>query len=244
MSLTSIEGNIGAGKTTFLNILKESNIFKDKILFISEPLNTWLSTKDSDGKNILDKFYKELKEKQENQENKNENELDSNSDHGWIYKFQTFTYITKMTCLVDAVNNSDKKIIFSDRSIDTDRYVFEKMLYDDKMLSLLEHNMYLNWSNFFDKYITKTDKKQIIYLECDPHVAYDRIQKRGRVEEKNITIDYLTKLHYYHEEWMNEEIKRGSHIMKLDWNTDRSNEQLLKLVEEKVNEFINPISKY
>lgn len=231
----TIEGNIGVGKTTFLDTLKQCDELKNSMEFIAEPVNIWLATKDSNGDNVLDKFYKELSDKQ------NASDYES-VDHGWTYKFQTFTYITKMTNIVNALYHSDKKYIFLDRSIGTDKYVFEKMLYDDKMLSLLEHNMYLTWSNFYDKYIAKTNKKHIIYLYCDPEIAYNRIQKRGRLEEKNITIEYLRKLHQYHEDWMKEELKNGSHVMILDWNSDLDQKQLDELVKTKIITFVNEIS--
>ena len=53
-----IEGNIGAGKTTFLSLLV--NILKllklqlnKKCKLVYEPVNEWLNTFDSDGENIL-----------------------------------------------------------------------------------------------------------------------------------------------------------------------------------------------
>ena len=55
--IISIEGNIGAGKTTFTNKLKEKLKYEKRILFITEPINIWESIKDSKGKNILEKFY-------------------------------------------------------------------------------------------------------------------------------------------------------------------------------------------
>ena len=53
-----IEGNIGSGKTTFCKYLQE--YFKDKNIGIAlEPLDRWLDTKDKDGFNILDLYYKD-----------------------------------------------------------------------------------------------------------------------------------------------------------------------------------------
>ena len=59
--LIYIEGNIGTGKTTFLNLLEKylkrfENINYDARIVL-EPVDEWMDTKDSDGQNILEKFY-------------------------------------------------------------------------------------------------------------------------------------------------------------------------------------------
>lgn len=59
--LIYIEGNIGTGKTTFLNLLDKylkrfENINYDARIVL-EPVDEWMETKDSDGQNILEKFY-------------------------------------------------------------------------------------------------------------------------------------------------------------------------------------------
>lgn len=217
-TIIAIEGNIGVGKTTFLDKLKLCKEISKKSDFISEPIGIWLALNDDDGKNILGKFYEDKRR--------------------WSYTFQNFSYITKMMNLVDAVRNSGEQVIFLDRSIGTDKNVFAKMLYDDKMLGKLEYAMYNLWSNFYDKYIAKDRRKNIIYLRCDPQVAYNRIQKRGREEEKNIPIDYLKSLHEYHERWIDREIKEKSNVLVLDWNTDLEDNQIIENIEKHIYKFV------
>ena len=79
---------------------------------------------------------------------------------------------------------------------------FEKMLYDDNLMSDIEHNMYNTWCNFYQKYVNNMNSWKYIYLRCNPNTSFERIKKRGREEEKNITLEYLEKLHKYHEEWL------------------------------------------
>ena len=55
--LISIEGNIGTGKTTLINILKKKFTNKGSVIFVEEPLQQWLNLVDKDGSNILGKFY-------------------------------------------------------------------------------------------------------------------------------------------------------------------------------------------
>jgi deoxyadenosine/deoxycytidine kinase len=218
--IITVEGNIGVGKTTFLDNIKLCDQINKTSTVVSEPVDIWLNINDDDGENILGKFYKDKRR--------------------WSYTFQNFSYITKMTTLVDAIRNSGKEIIFLDRSIGTDKYVFAKMLRDDRMLGSLEFTMYNLWSNFYDKYIAKNNKKNIIYLRCDPIVAFDRIQIRGRKEEKDIPMDYLNSLHKYHERWIEKEIKfKKSNVLILDWNENMNEEQIKEQIKEHVCRFVN-----
>jgi len=176
--ILSVEGNIGVGKSTFTKLLQ--NKFNDSII-VSEPVDMWLNTKSKSGENILGLFYKDIPR--------------------WGYTFQNLAYVTRMMKIQDAIN-SDKNIIFLDRSLGTDKYVFEKMLYDDGLIIDIEHNMYELWCTFYKNYVNKTYTEKYIYLRCSPEIAYERIKKRGREEEKNISLEYLNKLHKYHENWL------------------------------------------
>ena len=56
-----IEGNISSGKSTFVRLLTNyMNKFKDNLelnpVLIQEPVDEWMETRDSDGKNILDRI--------------------------------------------------------------------------------------------------------------------------------------------------------------------------------------------
>lgn len=177
-NIISIEGNIGVGKSTFTNILK--NIFVESII-VAEPVDMWLNTCTKSGENILGLFYKDIPR--------------------WGYTFQNLAHVTRMMKIQDAIK-SNKKTIFLDRSLGTDKNVFEKMLYDDNLISDIENNMYNLWCDFYKNYVNDMSSWKYIYLRCSPNTSYERIKKRGREEEKNITLEYLEKLHKYHEEWL------------------------------------------
>ena len=58
-----IEGNIAVGKSTFLKRVSQIKKIHDHevtIQCIFEPLNMWQKLVDSDGKNILDRFYQDM----------------------------------------------------------------------------------------------------------------------------------------------------------------------------------------
>jgi deoxyadenosine/deoxycytidine kinase len=60
MKVVSIEGNIGSGKSTFLQYSKE-HLESDKICFLDEPVDDWLSIVDTNDKNIIKRYYDDQK---------------------------------------------------------------------------------------------------------------------------------------------------------------------------------------
>jgi deoxyadenosine/deoxycytidine kinase len=210
--IIAIEGNIGVGKSTFTNIMKNTY---EKSLVVSEPVDMWLNIKTQSGENILGLFYKDIPR--------------------WGYTFQNIAYVTRMIKIQDGIN-SDSDIIFLDRSLGTDKNVFEKMLFDDNLLTDIEHQMYNLWCTFYENYVNNNNNLKYIYLRCNPETAFMRIQKRGRVEEKDITLEYLKKLHKYHEEWLN---KLSENILIIDCDKDFENDiNYQSDIIEKIKKFI------
>ena len=41
-----------------------------------------------------------------------------------------------------------------------------------------------------------------VYLQTDPETAMQRVKKRNRSEESNISMDFLNGLHRLHEDWL------------------------------------------
>jgi deoxycitidine kinase len=89
-----VEGNIGAGKSTFVQILRDSIACSD---IVSEPVDEWKKIIDSDGTNIMHKFYSDIPR--------------------WAYTFQNLACITRMMKIESAINTSDAKFLFLDRSL-------------------------------------------------------------------------------------------------------------------------------
>ncbi len=174
--LISIEGNIGSGKSTLVEYLKSLGNY----IFVDEPVNEWLTIKDKDGSNALECFYK----------NKEKN----------AFCFQVLAYITRLKKLMDKLKNKPEDvIIITERSIETDRNVFAKMLYEDGFLSSIEWETYNYWFDTF-KDVSKVDL--IIYIKTSPEKCLERINKRNRVEESGIKLDYLVKCNKYHDDWL------------------------------------------
>jgi len=122
--LITIQGNIGGGKSTFLTHLK--TLYKDKpnICFLQEPVEEWLSMCDTNGTSILELFYADQSK--------------------YAFTFQMMAYISRLAILKKAFN-SGYDIIISERSLETDRNIFEKMLYHDDKITHIEHQIYSKW---------------------------------------------------------------------------------------------------
>ena len=205
MVIISIEGNIGSGKSSCIKMLKSrvEEVLKqnktpknlemldfvlnkdssgvrlgDKIIFLQEPVNEWLALTDSDGENILDKFYK--------------------NGHRWSYSFQMNVFITRAK---NILKYGGDKIIVTERSILTDKNVFAELLFNEGKISILEWKLYNQWYDWL-KNSFEISPDKIIYLKTKPEVSYKRIKLRGRVEEENIPLEYIVKVSENHDKWL------------------------------------------
>ena len=164
--IVSIEGNIGSGKSTLIRKLQEFNN-NDNILFLDEPVDEWVTIKNDNGEDILSKFY--------------------NDQEKYSFTFQMMAYISRLSKLKNAMNKC-KSIIFTERSLMTDKYVFAKMLYDDNKINCYEYQIYNKWFEEFNK---ETEITHIVYVNTDPNTCFERVQQRSRKGENTIEKDYL-----------------------------------------------------
>jgi deoxyadenosine/deoxycytidine kinase len=192
--LISIEGNIGVGKSTLTKII--SQLLKNECEIIYEPVDLWQSITDLNKKNILQLFYDDKTK--------------------WAFTFQMIAGLSIIQKLTNILMTTNKKYIFLDRSFLTTKYTFEKMLYDDNIINTIEHSTYNMLCNHYDNTIKKDYKHIHIYLKCEPNICFERIKKRNRCEESNISLEYLQKLNKYHDEWL----LKNDDVLIIDCNND------------------------
>jgi len=173
-----VEGNIGSGKSKFLSQIE--TYYGDECQVIYEPVDTWTSLKDERGVNVLDHFYKD--------------------PHKYAYTFQNIAFMSKIKKL-DEIDYS-KKYVFVERSIWSDKYIFATNCYLSKLMNEIEYQVYNIWFNWIEKVCSKPETVRFIYLRCSPETSLTRINKRGRVEETSIPLEYLRQIHDRHEEWI------------------------------------------
>jgi len=185
-----IEGNIGSGKSTFMQKLKVRLSHKKHICFLDEPVDTWSQFKDEEG-TILEHYYKDQPK--------------------WGFTFQMLAYISRLTLLRRALENPDYKYIVTERSLFTDKNIFCKMLYESGVIHPIQYQIYQAW---FDEFMTKHDYK-FIYLRTSPEVAFTRVNRRNRKGE-TIPLTYLEECHRYHEEWLQHELVFDADVEETD----------------------------
>ena len=195
MSIYSIEGNIGSGKSTLVKMMKEQT---SNVVFVQEPVDVWNTIKDNNNETILEKYYK-------NQEK-------------YAFSFQIMAYISRISILRKTIKKNPNAIIITERSVLTDKNVFAKMLYDDKKIKEINYKIYLQW---FDEFIEELPIAGIIYVKATVDVCFSRINKRNRKGEL-IPIEYLNNCNKYHNDWLhNDWLDNEKNIMVLNADEDK-----------------------
>jgi len=193
-----IEGNIGVGKSTFINKIRCK--YQDQFNYIEEPIEEWTEhvIDNSETKiNYLSLYY-------------------SNQ--------AKYSFLFQCLALLSLINNKPKrKNNIIERSIYSCIYVFSKNLYNNKVISFEEYEFLKLWKK---KQYKETDFK-IIYLEDTVENCLERIKKRNRPEEKNITIEYLKQLEDNYKELLIK-YKNNITVVKYADNLDKIIDKLFK----------------
>ena len=232
--IISFDGNIGSGKSTTCyeyeqylkkmissspsspsspsSVLPTISSFEEEICFLDEPVSLWNEVCDENGVNILTNLYKNIRAN--------------------AFKFQMMAYISRLALLRKAVKNEKIKLIITERSVETDRNVFAKMLYDAKDISHDEFQIYTLW---FDEFLTDVPLSGIVYIHASPDVCVERIVKRGRAGE-SISLEYIQRCHQYHEDWIR---GRNCPLLELPANEDMvESPRVMSKRMERITEFI------
>ena len=217
--LVMIEGNIGAGKSTFLKVLKEHL----DVDIIFEPTTKWQEATQEE--NLLDLFYKDTPR--------------------WAYTFQSYAFITRVQTILDyQAKNKSAKVQFLERSVYCDRYCFAKNCFESGLMTKLEWSIYKEWFSWLVERHTPVPSG-FIYLQATPETCYKRINKRSRHEESNIAFAYLQSLHNRHEDWLVKQKEltpqlRTIPVLTLDCNKEfENNLSVQKNHMEKIKNFID-----
>ena len=131
-----------------------------------------------------------------------------------------------------------KKPIIQDRTIYEDEVIFTKNLYESGFLKKREYNNYLKLFNSIIKYVKPPDL--IIYLRNNNiGKLVNNIEKRDRVFEKSIQIQYLKNLHLSYEKWIRNYTLNKILIIDVTELDFIKNREDLEFVVDKINIEIN-----
>lgn len=218
MAFFVIEGNIGAGKSTFLQVVGEH--LNAQLVF--EPCKAW---QDVGGKgNLLNAFYRD--------------------GQRWAYTFQSYAFITRVLEQEKKAQENKHAFQLLERSVYSDRYCFAKNAYEMGLMSSLEWGLYCEWF----EWLVQNRLEQpagFIYLRTDPEVCYERLGIRNRSEEKEVPLEYLKLLHGKHEDWLvhKKDIAfylRNTPVLVLDCNENfEGNDLLVQEHAKKIVQFLD-----
>ena len=220
--LISLEGNIGAGKSTFIEHLE--TVFKKESgwIFLKEPVHIWETIIDENGKSVLANFYEDPKK--------------------YAFAFQVMAFTTRYQELKRILKeNPNCKGIICERSLEADKHIFAKMLYRD---GLMNHLMYTIYDKYFQEYEGNFRLDGLIYIDASPEICHKRIKNRSRNGESNISLEYLETCHDFHVEWFK---NTSTPVLKINVNehidvSNKENKTSLKWIQS-VQNFIQQFEK-
>jgi deoxyadenosine/deoxycytidine kinase len=169
-----VEGNIGAGKSTFLRLIQQS--LYDVSVGL-EPLETWQS---DSGRGLLEQFYQE--------------------PHRWAF---TMEHVAMIKRVLDHMRDQETKEHYRivERSIYSGHYCFAVNSYMHGFISSLEWSVYFEqFRSLIPQYCRSP--RGFIYLRTDPSVCYERMRKRNRGAEAGVGLEYLQQIHERHESFL------------------------------------------
>lgn len=145
-----LEGNIGVGKSSLLNYLK-SNL--EQVEAAPEPVSTWTSC---NGTNILGLFNTDMEK------------------YGLTFQSVVIGSLFERDA---EYKNSANPVVF-ERSIDSSKNVFAKVLEKQGFLDWDGENILKYYYDVYQKFLSPPDL--VIYLKVSPGTVYERIKQRGR----------------------------------------------------------------
>ncbi|MCY4643081.1 MAG: deoxynucleoside kinase [Bacteriovoracales bacterium] len=115
----------------------------------------------------------------------------------WSFPLQIY-FLTHRFNIHRSIENSNFTDI-QDRSIYEDAHIFARALFEQKYLSPRDYENYIGLYESMIQFLYTPDL--MIGLRRSIPKLLDRIKSRGRNYEKSISVDYLTRLNSYYDDW-------------------------------------------
>ncbi|XP_029295609.1 deoxyguanosine kinase, mitochondrial isoform X2 [Cottoperca gobio] len=239
----SVEGNIAVGKSTFARLLQSACPDWE---VVAEPVSKWQNIESGTSKgtaaspqttvsNLLQMMYQDPLR--------------------WSYTFQTFSCMSRLRTQLQPpparlLSSEGTPVQVYERSIYSDRYIFALNMFELGCINSTEWAVYQDWHSLLvEQFGHQVELEGIIYLRAPPKTCLQRLERRGRVEEKGVKLDYLEKLHVQHERWLVEKsteihfekLKRIP-VLQLDASVEfKSDPEVQKEFITKMKNFFNAL---
>lgn len=123
--------------------------------------------------------------------------------------------------LQNHVRTAKTKIM--ERTLDRSYHVFLRLHYDNDTMDHQACNTLRQWYQTATA-IYNTTPEFMIYFRAPPHLAWKRRKSRDRKEERNISEQYVKKIHTLYDEWL---IRGNPNTKVIPLNADQTTEDIL-----------------
>ncbi|MBW6460567.1 MAG: deoxynucleoside kinase [Bacteroidales bacterium] len=148
----------------------------------------------------------------------------------WSFNLQVYFLASRFRQIVN-IHASGKNVV-QDRTIYEDAYIFAPNLHS---MNLMETRDFENYSALFELVSALIKPPDLlIYLKSSVPNLVKQIQRRGRVYEESIRLDYLKSLNERYEAWISKYKQGKLLIINVDEVNFADNPQELGLVIEKI----------
>ena len=117
----------------------------------------------------------------------------------WAFQFQIWFLGSRIRQTLDMLSD-DSGIVFQDRTIYEDAYIFAGNLHDMNLMSGRDFGTYMKVFDVASNLIPKPDL--LIYLKASVPTLISQIHRRGREYEQNIDESYLGRLNDMYNKWI------------------------------------------
>lgn len=180
MPIIVIEGNIGAGKSSLINAVKDCKLLRDKydsLEFFYEPMSMFTSFQKY---NPLELFYINPKQ------------------NAVTFQFYVILkYIDYMKDILNTVGNHNTLYIF-ERSV-LSCSVFVNTLFYENLIDSFTRDFMLSYIKEKSDFL---HIDSIYYLDVQPTECYSRMKIRGRKEELMCSYEHLETVHLFYQEFI------------------------------------------
>lgn len=152
----------------------------------------------------------------------------------WSFNLQIYFLQNRFQQIKDIQDGSMS--VIQDRTIYEDAFIFAPNLYDMNLMSDRDFTNYKHLFELIHSFLSPPDL--LIYLKSSVPKLVEKIEKRGRDCENNISTEYLTNLNTRYESWIETYDKGNMLILDVDGLDFVSNpedkETVIRLVKEKL----------